>query len=62
MNRIRLLYLRWREEWLLAQVLNGESLVREYQAQTAAARRELERVQRQQMLEVPAQRVLKQAA
>lgn len=58
---LRLRYLRWREEWLLAQVLNGESLVREYQAQADAARRELESVQRAQMLEVSADEVLRLA-
>lgn len=44
-----MLILRWREELLLAQIENGEALMRDHAMRLAIARKQLEKVQRQQI-------------
>lgn len=61
MSRLRLLYLRWREEILVAQVENGRALMRDHAARLAIAERELAKVRRLQMAATPAQDVLRSA-
>ena len=61
MNRIRLIYLRWREEVLVAQVENGRALMHDHAARLAIAERELAKVRRMQMAATPAQDVLRSA-
>ena len=44
-----MILLRWREEMLLAQIENGEALMRDHATRLSIAKRELEKVQRQQI-------------
>ena len=46
MNRLRLIYLKWREAILEAQVANGEALMADHAERLAIARKELEDVER----------------
>ena len=49
MRALRMILLRWREEMLLAQIENGEALMRDHATRLSIAKRELEKVQRQQI-------------
>ena len=50
MNRLRLMYLRWREAILEAQVANGEALMADHAERLKIARAELEEVEQKALV------------